>query len=469
MMQALPIISSLIPALPTPSGGGLGVAPGATSSGSSPSAQLSDASGDEPSFSRLLDRASQGESPAPKPPGTGPSATRSPGPKEPPAATPKEASADDTSAQVDSSSSKSAAPQDKKTEDSVDETSAAQVINAPEMARLLNQLMPGGQAPPANGSGHAAQAGRDGQFQAKDGSKLASKGMATANESRTVTTSVADSAARKGLSRPADPDAPVSSEAPRVTASVSSGSSLSMDAPSIAKAVEGKAQQTSTALPPVISNLLAQANSGAGSPAAMNAGVGAPVVDTAIPHQVQHDEFMPALSARIATLVRDGVEEARLHLNPAEMGPVALKLSLDAQQVRVDMTADLAATRQILEQAMPTLAGALREAGFTLTGGGVFQPADESSGRSRAGSGSADPGAGQPNPDGSGAWASASGQPSDGRRPQDHAAGSTLRAPADLGLESGVGTDGAMNLTMQLGAEGTVRWPAGTRLVDMFA
>lgn len=87
--------------------------------------------------------------------------------------------------------------------------------------------------------------------------------------------------------------------------------------------------------------------------------------------------FAPALGATIATFVRDGLQHARLHLNPAEMGPVAVQIRLDGQAAQVLMSAAHAETRAALEQAMPTLAGALREAGLTLAGGGVFeQPRD---------------------------------------------------------------------------------------------
>ncbi|MFM1856089.1 MAG: hypothetical protein RLZ83_1398, partial [Pseudomonadota bacterium] len=83
--------------------------------------------------------------------------------------------------------------------------------------------------------------------------------------------------------------------------------------------------------------------------------------------------FTPALSARIATMVRDGIEEARIQLNPTDMGPVAVQLAMEGSDVRVDLAAEVESTRQILEQALPSLASALRESGFTLTGGGVFQ------------------------------------------------------------------------------------------------
>jgi flagellar hook-length control protein FliK len=113
---------------------------------------------------------------------------------------------------------------------------------------------------------------------------------------------------------------------------------------------------------------------------------------------VHSPAFAPAFSARIATLARDGLELARVHLNPVDMGPVSVQLSLDGQQVRVDMTADVAATRRVLEQALPSLAGALREAGFTLSGGGVHQPPPDG----RQGS-SQDAGAnGSSNPQGAG-------------------------------------------------------------------
>lgn len=90
---------------------------------------------------------------------------------------------------------------------------------------------------------------------------------------------------------------------------------------------------------------------------------------------LQSPEFAPMLGARVTTLVREGVEQARIALNPAEMGPVSVQLELSGSQVRVELAAEVEATRLALEQALPTLAGSLREAGFTLAGGGVFQQA----------------------------------------------------------------------------------------------
>ena len=82
-------------------------------------------------------------------------------------------------------------------------------------------------------------------------------------------------------------------------------------------------------------------------------------------------EFAQAFGVQISMLAGDGVQQARLHLNPAEMGPVSVHIALQGTQARIDFGADAAATRQAIEAALPELATALREAGLTLHGGGV--------------------------------------------------------------------------------------------------
>jgi flagellar hook-length control protein FliK len=120
----------------------------------------------------------------------------------------------------------------------------------------------------------------------------------------------------------------------------------------------------------------------AAAPAGALAGASAPVTSTppataeaTLPSPPGSPAFAGELAARLTTFVRDGVEQARLHLNPAEMGPVEVRIHLDGDAARVLMSADLAPTRQWLEQALPTLAATLRDAGLTLAGGGVFEQA----------------------------------------------------------------------------------------------
>lgn len=88
--------------------------------------------------------------------------------------------------------------------------------------------------------------------------------------------------------------------------------------------------------------------------------------------------FAPELGAQISTFVRLGVERAQLQLHPAEMGPVTVQILVEGAAAQVRLWAEQPGTRAALEQAMPTLAGQLRESGLTLTGGGVFEQAQQS-------------------------------------------------------------------------------------------
>ena len=88
---------------------------------------------------------------------------------------------------------------------------------------------------------------------------------------------------------------------------------------------------------------------------------------------VDAPEFGKMLGLQMSVLVQDGVQQAELHLNPADMGPVSVQIVMDGTRAQVDFGADVAATRHAIETGLPELASALRDAGFTLTGGGVSQ------------------------------------------------------------------------------------------------
>lgn len=81
--------------------------------------------------------------------------------------------------------------------------------------------------------------------------------------------------------------------------------------------------------------------------------------------------FAPSLATQVRWWANNGVQQAQLLLNPAEMGPVAVRIVLDGREARIDFSADLAATRGAIEAALPVLAAALDDSGLKLTGGGV--------------------------------------------------------------------------------------------------
>jgi flagellar hook-length control protein FliK len=105
------------------------------------------------------------------------------------------------------------------------------------------------------------------------------------------------------------------------------------------------------------------------------AGIVATPTALALTTPIDAPEFAAALGIQVSLLAQDGVQHAELHLNPAETGPVSIHIAVDGTTARVDFGADLAATRHAIEHGLPELASALRDAGLTLTGGGVSQHA----------------------------------------------------------------------------------------------
>jgi flagellar hook-length control protein FliK len=146
----------------------------------------------------------------------------------------------------------------------------------------------------------------------------------------------------------------------------------------------------------------------ANASAAANAAPAAAATDGRLAASLGSADFAPQLAARITTFVRDGLQHARLELNPAEMGPLTVQIQLDGNAARVHLAAEHAGTRAALEQAMPQLAGSLRENGLTLSGGGVFdQPRQQQQAPAGNPGGGANDGGRNPGSNGNGAAAPA--------------------------------------------------------------
>ena len=157
------------------------------------------------------------------------------------------------------------------------------------------------------------------------------------------------------------------------------------------------AQAPATAAPassdtaaPSFAAALAQALHTPGAPG----GNAPPAAETAVRAPLHSPAFAPELGASISLLAVDGVQQAELQLNPADMGPVSVQIVVDGSQAQVSFHAAQAETRQALEQSLPDLAAALQGQGLTLSGGGVFQqPArDKDHGQQAAGAEAAERG-----------------------------------------------------------------------------
>lgn len=101
---------------------------------------------------------------------------------------------------------------------------------------------------------------------------------------------------------------------------------------------------------------------------------------------VESPQFAQALSDRVGLWISgaaaSGPMTAELRLNPAEMGPVHIRIELDGQNAMVDFAAANAQTREAIESSLPALSGALQEIGLSLSGGGV---SDQNAGQAWAG------------------------------------------------------------------------------------
>ncbi len=126
-------------------------------------------------------------------------------------------------------------------------------------------------------------------------------------------------------------------------------------------------------------------------PSTLDAVPSSPVasVDATVATPLASPDFAHAFAVQVSVLVQDGVHSAELHLNPVETGPVSVRIVVDGSQARIDFGADALATRQAIEAGLPELASALRDAGFTLQGGGVSQHARDPNGDAGSGDGSA--------------------------------------------------------------------------------
>ncbi len=139
-----------------------------------------------------------------------------------------------------------------------------------------------------------------------------------------------------------------------------------------AQALAAQPASTSAELRPADGSALLLAGSAVASGAPTTGSAASPA-EARLSHTPGSPAFADELGAQISTFVRDGVQHAKLQLHPLELGPVTVQIQLDGGSAHMSFAAEHAQTRQALEQALPTLASSLREAGLTLSGGGVFE------------------------------------------------------------------------------------------------
>lgn len=90
-----------------------------------------------------------------------------------------------------------------------------------------------------------------------------------------------------------------------------------------------------------------------------------------LPQAPGSEAFTQALGQQLRTWLARGVAHARLTLNPAELGPIDVRITVGGGRAEVALTAPVAATRDALAQALPLLTQELGGAGLALAGSDI--------------------------------------------------------------------------------------------------
>lgn len=177
-------------------------------------------------------------------------------------------------------------------------------------------------------SASAAQPAQDG--------RVAAAGRPSTSPALPLTSPVADTTS---ASRPATTDA---SPTPLPTAAVATGRA------------EGGSFSLGMALP----------TSGAHSPVRTDGG---PLLSSRIDSPINSAEFKEQFARQVAGVVVQGQDRAEIRLTPAELGPIRIRVSLNAEDAALDISAAHAATRAAIESSMSTLKQMLVDHGLRLS------------------------------------------------------------------------------------------------------
>lgn len=82
---------------------------------------------------------------------------------------------------------------------------------------------------------------------------------------------------------------------------------------------------------------------------------------------MQNPAWTQVMSSRVVWMAKEGLQQAQLRMNPANLGPVEVKLHVQNEQASVTFLAQHSATRDALEQALPRLRESFAENGMELT------------------------------------------------------------------------------------------------------
>ena len=199
----------------------------------------------------------------------------------------------------------------------------------------------------------------------REGTATALPAMETAPSRRTQTASAnAAQPAQDGRVAPAgrpstSPALPQTSPAPDAASSSRPATMDTSPTPLPTAAVAtGRAEGGSFSLG------MALPTSGAHSPVRTD---GSPLLSSRIESPIHSAEFKEQFARQVAGVVVQGQDRAEIRLTPAELGPIRIRVSLNAEDAALDISAAHAATRAAIESSMSTLKQMLADHGLRLS------------------------------------------------------------------------------------------------------
>ncbi|MBC7604589.1 MAG: flagellar hook-length control protein FliK [Ramlibacter sp.] len=134
-------------------------------------------------------------------------------------------------------------------------------------------------------------------------------------------------------------------------------------------------RETSSAAPPpdpaAWASALAASMSHASQINTAQANATTPTHQAALPTHPLDAAFGGGLAGEVRVMIDNGIQQADLHLNPADLGPIRITLSITAQTADISFSAANGTTRQGIEQALPALREMLASQGLQLGDAGV--------------------------------------------------------------------------------------------------
>ncbi|QYJ74087.1 flagellar hook-length control protein FliK [Shewanella sp. FJAT-52076] len=81
--------------------------------------------------------------------------------------------------------------------------------------------------------------------------------------------------------------------------------------------------------------------------------------------------FAPVMHTQLIAMVRDGIQQAEIRLDPPELGSMMVRIQVQGNETQVQFHVNAQQTKDVVEQAMPRLRELLAQQGMELTDGQV--------------------------------------------------------------------------------------------------